>query len=107
MKLKHSFLLLIILLTVQCVHQPPQEKREFRPAELVELINLDPTLHLDIRYATSNNFMGRPMYQEARAFLQRPAAEALVRAHSKLKPQGYGLLIFDGYRPWSITKLFW
>jgi len=68
---------------------------------------MDSTLHLEIRYATANNFVGRPVYKEARAFLQRPAAEALVRAHDKLKVQGYGLLIFDGYRPWSVTKLFW
>ena len=46
-------------------------------------------------------------YPEARAFLQRPAAEALVRAHRKLKKQGYGLLIHDGYRPWHVTKVFW
>lgn len=86
---------------------PPVEKGRFRKAELVELVTLDPTLHLEIRYATSNNFVGRPVYGEARAFLQRPAAEALVRAHRELRQQGYGLLIFDGYRPWTITKLFW
>lgn len=68
---------------------------------------MDPALHLDIRYATARNFTGRPVYREARAFLQRPAAEALVRAHARLRAQGYGLLIFDGYRPWRVTKLFW
>ena len=47
------------------------------------------------------------MYPEARAFLQKPAAKALLRVHKKLKKQGLGLLIFDGYRPWAITKLFW
>ncbi|HSK71083.1 MAG TPA: M15 family metallopeptidase, partial [Pyrinomonadaceae bacterium] len=60
-----------------------------------------------IRYATDNNFVGKKVYPEARAFLQRPAAEALVRVHQKLKKQGLGLVIFDGYRPWTITKLFW
>ena len=78
-----------------------------REAELVELVALDPTIRLDVRYATSNNFVGRPVYDEPRAFLQRPAAEALVRAHRALASQGYGLLIFDGYRPWRVTKLFW
>lgn len=68
---------------------------------------MDPSLKLDIRYATSNNFIGRPVYSEARAFLQRDAAMALKDAHTALKAQGLGLLIFDGYRPWSITKLFW
>src|SRR5882724_7015583 len=87
--------------------QPPQETGEFRKSELVELNKLDPTIKLEIRYATSNNFLGTPVYSDARAFLQRPAAEALVRAHRKLKEQGYGLLIHDGYRPWYVTKMFW
>jgi D-alanyl-D-alanine dipeptidase len=47
------------------------------------------------------------VYKEARAFLQRPAAEALARVHTALKSQGYGLVIFDGYRPWKVTKIFW
>jgi D-alanyl-D-alanine dipeptidase len=86
---------------------PPRESGNFRKPELVELTTLDPTIHLDIRYATSNNFLGTPLYTEARAFLQRPAAEAMVRALQALKPYGYGLLIHDGYRPWYVTKLFW
>ena len=86
---------------------PPHEEGTFREAELVELIKLDPTIKLDIRYATANNFLGRPVYTEARAFLQRPAAEALRRANRSLRKQGYGLMIHDGYRPWSVTKAFW
>lgn len=85
---------------------PPKEEGK-READLVELVRLDKTIKLDIRYATANNFVGRPVYPEARAFLQRPAAEAVVRVHKKLKKQGFGLVIFDGYRPWTITKLFW
>ena len=86
---------------------PPKEKGPFRHPELVELIKLDPTIKLDIRYASSNNFMGAPFYDQARAFLQRPAAEALVRVSQKLKPLGYGLVVHDGYRPWYVTKMFW
>ena len=74
---------------------------------MVELIKLSKSIKLDIRYATDNNFVGRKVYPEGRAFLQRPAAEAVVRVHKKLKKQGLGLVIFDGYRPWAITKLFW
>ncbi|MGE0129681.1 MAG: M15 family metallopeptidase [Blastocatellales bacterium] len=85
----------------------PKEKGNFRKPELAELIKLDPTIKLDIRYAALNNFLGRPVYKEARAFLQRPAADALVRASRKLRQKGYGLLVFDGYRPWAVTKLFW
>jgi D-alanyl-D-alanine dipeptidase len=86
---------------------PPVEIGPFRPAELVEVVTLDSTIHLDIRYATSNNFLSTPLYSQARAFLQRPAAEAVVRIHRALKPLGYGLLIHDAYRPWYITKIFW
>ncbi len=60
-----------------------------------------------MRYATANNFVGRPVYTQARVFLQRPAAEAVARAHRHLAAKGYGLLVFDGYRPWSVTRLFW
>src|SRR5689334_15248641 len=53
---------------------PPHEEGTFREPDLVELKRVDPTIKLDIRYATANNFLGRPVYTEARAFLQRPAA---------------------------------
>jgi CubicO group peptidase (beta-lactamase class C family)/D-alanyl-D-alanine dipeptidase len=86
---------------------PPKEPGEFRTPYLVDLATLDPTIKLDIRYATSNNFLGTPLYTSSQAFLQRPAAEALVRAHRALGKLGYGLLIHDAYRPWQITKLFW
>jgi len=86
---------------------PPVETGDFLPADLVELVRLDPTIRLDVRYATTNNFMGTQFYSSARAFLQRPAAEAVVRAHRWLRSQGYGLLIHDGYRPWYVTWMFW
>ncbi|MGH9742860.1 MAG: M15 family metallopeptidase [Candidatus Acidiferrum sp.] len=86
---------------------PPHEGGTFRKPELVELVKLDSAIHLDIRYATSNDFLGTPVYTQARAFMQRPAAEALVRALHKLEPLGYGLLIHDAYRPWYVTKIFW
>ena len=86
---------------------PPVEPGPFRPVDLVELTTLDASIRLDVRYATSDNFLGVPVYPEARAFLQRPAAEALVRAHRALAARGFGLLIHDGYRPWWVTKVFW
>ncbi len=95
------------LLSTACATQQPHETGEFAPTDLVELVKLDPTIKLDIRYATANNLTGRPVYTQARAFLQRPAAEALVKVSRELQPLGYGLLIFDGYRPWSVTKIFW
>ena len=106
-----SILVRCVLLTIASVlmafGQPIENGRVFRTADLVELIKMDSTIKLDVRYATANNFMKRRMYSQSRAFLQRPAAEALVRVHGKLKSEGYGLLVFDGYRPWSVTKQFW
>jgi zinc D-Ala-D-Ala dipeptidase len=87
--------------------QPPQEAGNLRAPDLVELIQLDPAIKLDIRYATTNNFLSTPMYSQARSFLQRPAAEALLRALQSLKAKGFGLLIHDAYRPWYVTKMFW
>ncbi len=86
---------------------PPTEAGPFREPELVDLAAVDPTIKFDLRYATDNNFLSTPLYTSAKAFLQRPAAEALGRAHKTLADHGYGLLIFDAYRPWHVTKMFW
>jgi zinc D-Ala-D-Ala dipeptidase len=95
------------LLPIALAASPPSESGDFRPADLVELTTLDPTIKLDIRYATRRNFLGTPLYTQARAFMQRPAAEALVRVHRSLAAQGYGLLVHDAYRPWYVTRIFW
>ncbi len=90
--------------------EPPAQsppETGFREPDLVELTDLDPTIKLDIRYATTDNFMGAVFYDEPCAFMQRPAAEALVRAHRGLAAEGYGLLIHDAYHPWYVTKMFW
>ncbi len=87
--------------------EPPQETGDFLPTDLVELRKLDPTIRLDVRYATTNNLFGTVFYSQPRAFLQRAPAEALVRVNRKLKESGYGLLVHDGYRPWYVTKVFW
>ncbi len=86
---------------------PPAESGAFLAADLVEPAALDSGIHIDIRYATTNNFLGSVFYSSAHAFLQRPAALALVRASNALRPLGYGLLIHDAYRPWYVTKVFW
>jgi D-alanyl-D-alanine dipeptidase len=97
----------IAFLTIALAQGPPVEPGPFRQPDLVELTKLDPTIKLDIHYATKNNFLGKAVYKQSRAFLQRPAAEALVRINQSLRKQGYGLVVFDGYRPWSVTKVFW
>jgi len=85
---------------------PPVETDKRAP-DLVELVTLDPTIHLDVRYAGRDNFLSTPVYTQARAFLQRPAAEALVAANAELRGHGWGVLVHDAYRPWYVTKVFW
>ncbi|HEX5050190.1 MAG TPA: serine hydrolase [Planctomycetota bacterium] len=85
---------------------PPPQPEGLLPFDLVELATLDPTLKFDVRYATDNNFLGTQVYPVAKAKMQRPAAEALLAAHRALAREGFGLCIFDAYRPWSVTKVF-
>src|SRR5258705_977381 len=100
-------LIILLALVVAAAQGPPAETGPFRTPELVELTKLDPTIKLDIHYATRNNFLGKAVYKQPRAFLQRPAAEALGRVNQALRKQGFGLVVFDGYRPWAVTKVFW
>jgi CubicO group peptidase (beta-lactamase class C family)/D-alanyl-D-alanine dipeptidase len=87
--------------------KPPAEPGPFKAPDLVDLTAVVPGIKLDIRYASTNNFLGVPCYTSARALMQRPAAESLARVQARLAPLGYGLLIHDAYRPWRVTKLFW
>jgi zinc D-Ala-D-Ala dipeptidase len=77
------------------------------PKRLIELVSLDPRIKLDMCYATTNNFTGRILYEQARAFLAGPAAHAVARASKVAQADGYGLTIFDAYRPWRVTKQLW
>lgn len=93
--------------TTEAPATPPTSADITAASDLVDLAAVDQRLKFDIRYATTNNFMEKPLYPIARALLQRPAAAALVRAHDRLRAAGYGLMIFDAYRPWQITRDMW
>lgn len=95
--------LLLAALLAGCQTHPPLVDR----APLVELKQVEPGIHLDIRYATPNNFTGRPLYQKARALLLPEPAQALARVHRALKEKGYGILVYDAYRPWHVTRDLW
>ncbi len=86
---------------------PPEEGGPFKPSDLVDITKYGNSIKLDIRYASTDNFLGTPVYSSAHAFLQRPAAEALGRIAKSLERQGYGLLVHDAYRPWYVSKIFW
>lgn len=92
---------------MKTVNVKEEKTTNFKKVELVELSSLDETLKLDIRYATKNNFLQKPVYNVAKAFLQKPVAEDLIKISKKLNDKGFGIIVFDGYRPWTVTKIFW
>ena len=75
--------------------------------KLVDLKKLDDEFQLDIRYASTNNFMRSKFYMNERAFFNMSAADRLIEAKNELKELGYGIIIYDAYRPWFVTKMFW
>jgi D-alanyl-D-alanine dipeptidase/kynurenine formamidase len=99
----------VVLLAVaaRAAGGPPVDPAARRAPELVDVVALDPTLRLDVRYATADNVIGRRLYPTARALLQRPVAEALVRVHRALAADDLGLVVLDAYRPWRVTKTLW
>lgn len=75
--------------------------------ELVNLEKFIPGIALEIGYATTKNFTGTKIYTLARAYARKPVAEALKKIQADLKKQGLELKIFDGYRPYSATVMFY
>ncbi len=75
--------------------------------ELVDIKVAIPSVVLDIKYATTDNFMKEVMYKQARAFARKPVVEQLKTIQAELKKNGYGLKIYDGYRPYAVTLSFY
>lgn len=74
-------------------------------AQLVDLAQTVPGLKFDLRYAQADNCFGQVLTDDQRAFLDADAALALAQAQQYLKPYGYGILVWEAYRPWSVSKL--
>jgi zinc D-Ala-D-Ala dipeptidase len=74
---------------------------EERPKDFVNVAEVVPGLVVEARYAGYFNFVGQPIdgYQAPLCLLTRPAAEALAKVQASLKPFGFGLKVFDCYRP--------
>jgi len=75
--------------------------------KLIDLSRLIQGLKTDFVYATPHNFTGKVLYDQPAAYLRRPAAEALVKVAARLEKLGYGLVIYDAYRPYSVTVKMW
>lgn len=75
--------------------------------QIIDLKAFIPSLILDIRYSTTNNFTNEIVYPEAAAYARRPVAVALKNIQQELEKSGLGLKIFDAYRPYSATLRFY
>ena len=75
--------------------------------KLLDMRSLTPDAQFDVTYATPNNLIKRAVYPTADVFMRKPAALALKSVHEKLKKQGLGLVLFDGYRPYRVTEIFY
>jgi zinc D-Ala-D-Ala dipeptidase len=86
------------------VHTP---KFDYDSTEWLDLADLDPTIVMDLRYATANNFVEEKMYECGRCFLRPQAARKIVAAHKALQKKGLGLKMLDCYRPRPIQQKLW
>ncbi len=86
---------------------PPAPVYDYDTSKWTELIRLDSTIRLDLRYATDNNFMKRVIYDCGRCFYRPEVARALLRVHHDLKARNLGLKMFDCYRPGPYQQRLW
>jgi zinc D-Ala-D-Ala dipeptidase len=117
--MRKALVFLVVAMTTSCASPQPKvavappvntAETEIAPDAVADTLladvqSLDPTIAVDLRYATSNNFTGAPLpgYQANRAYLRREAVAALARVQRDLRTQGLGLKVFDAYRPVRAT----
>jgi zinc D-Ala-D-Ala dipeptidase len=116
--IKSILILLLSSFTLCTIAQPPNiidNKKEYRLSvilndkkELVDVKKLLPTIVLDLRYSTENNFTNTILYKKVfSTYMRKPAANALLQIQNSLQQKGLGIKIFDAYRPYTATKLMW
>lgn len=76
--------------------------------EMTDIRKIIPNMGLDLRYATKNNFLKKKLYPRLKTtYLRSKAAMALALVQKELNEKGYGLKIFDAYRPYTVTEMMW
>ena len=83
----------------------PARLQQGQAGRLVRIRSAVPNVKFDLHYAGEDNIFGVPLYDAAEAFAEAETAAALKKAADKLAVQGYGLLVWEGYRPWYVSKL--
>ena len=103
--LRHSFRLWSILIAFLIFS--PGFLLSQQPGDLVDIMELDSTIVVELRYATEDNFLEDTLYSANICLLRKAVAERLVKVHQSLRQKGFGLKIWDGYRPLSVQKKMW
>ncbi len=98
------FLSLFVTVVLSCFFAFCSSHRDY---ELVDISDVEPSIAVDMRYATADNFVGKALYRESRCVLRRMTAERLGRVQRRLRRQGFGLKIWDAYRPLAVQKEMW
>lgn len=86
------------------VYQP---RFDYDTTQWFDLMDLDASIVMDLRYATDSNFVGEQMYECGRCFLRPQAARQIVAAHQTLQKQGLALKMYDCYRPRPVQQKLW
>jgi zinc D-Ala-D-Ala dipeptidase len=116
--IKSILLLLICSFALSTIAQPLKiidTKKQYKASialnekkELIDVKKLIPTIVLDLRYSTINNFTNTILYKKVfSTYVRMPAANALLQIQNGLQKKGLGIKIFDAYRPYAATKLMW
>lgn len=74
---------------------------------LVRLLDMDPDFYIDLRYATADNFTGSVIYSSQECYIDKHTATQLIAARRIFTDMGYGVKVWDAYRPISAQQLFW
>ena len=76
--------------------------------QMIEVKSSIPTIVYDLRYSTNNNFTKERLYKDgSKTFLRKPVVQALADVQKELNSIGYGLKLFDAYRPYKVTQKIW
>lgn len=82
-------------------------KAEVQKHDLVELVKLDDSFVIDIKYATEDNFAKKKIYSMPLCLIHKNTAQKLIAANNEFKTLGYRIKVFDAYRPYSAQQLLW
>ena len=99
------FMLALTVSIALLIH--PLNAAQLNPTVFVDIRSINPRIALDIRYATTNNFVKQKLYPEARCILRASVAQQLSQVQTQLEKRGLGLKAYDCYRPLSVQRRLW